>query len=233
MQPRLATRQWRLIGCRPTESDMGLMDKVKAQATQLAQKTQDTARDSKVKFDQAQAKRQGDVMLRNLGAAVYADRTGRGTAETAAEIDRLVTEISSHEAENEISLAQEPTAAPSGVASAEPSTWYPSSPPAPPAEFSAAPAPPAGFPPASEPSTGFPPASEPSTGFPPASEPSAGFPPAPEPASAPSTGFPPAPAPEPAPEPSAGIPPAPEPAPAPPAEAFPPAAPTGFPPEAG
>ncbi len=155
---------------------MGLMDKVKAQATQLAQKTQDTARDSKVKFDQAQAKRQGDVMLRNLGAAVYADRTGRGTAETAAEIDRLVTEISSHEAENEISLAQEPTAAPSGVASAEPSTWYPSSPPAPPAEFSAAPAPPAGFPPASEPSTGFPPASEPSTGFPPASEPSAGIP---------------------------------------------------------
>ena len=49
---------------------MGLMDKVKAQATVLAQKTQDTARD-------IQAKRRADVMLRNLGAAVYADRTGR------------------------------------------------------------------------------------------------------------------------------------------------------------
>ncbi len=88
---------------------MGLMDKVRAQATQIAQKTQETARDSKVKFDQAQAKRRADVMLRNLGAIVYADRTGRGTPESAAEIDRLVTEISSHEAEHEISLAREPT----------------------------------------------------------------------------------------------------------------------------
>src|SRR6266487_4738909 len=44
-----------------------------------------------------------------LGAVVYADRTGRGTPESAAEIDRLVTEISSHEAEHEISLAREPT----------------------------------------------------------------------------------------------------------------------------
>jgi len=88
---------------------MGLMDKVRAQATQIAQKTQETARDSKVKFDQAQAKRRADVMLRNLGAVVYADRTGRGTPESAAEIDRLVTEISSHEAEHEISLAREPT----------------------------------------------------------------------------------------------------------------------------
>jgi hypothetical protein len=173
---------------------MGLMDKVKAQATQLAQKTQDTARDSKVKFDQAQAKRQGDVMLRNLGAAVYADRTGRGTADTAAEIDRLVTEISSHEAENEISLAPEPTDHPvadsSGAASAEPSTWYPSSPPEPPAEFSSAPGPSAGFPPAPEPSAGFPPAPEPSAAYPPEPEPESeppaeGFPPA-----AP-TGFPP------------------------------------------
>ncbi len=87
---------------------MGLMDKVRAQATQIAQKTQETARDSKIKFDQAQAKRRGDIMLRNLGAVVYADRTGRGTGDSAAEIDRLVTEIASHEAEHEISLAREP-----------------------------------------------------------------------------------------------------------------------------
>ncbi len=118
---------------------MGLMDKVRAQATQLAQKTQETARDSKVKFDQAQAKRRGEVMLRNLGAMVYADRTGRGTPDTAAEIDRLVTEISSHEAEHEISLAREPTDHPQadvpGAASAEPAAeaTYGSAPEAPPA----------------------------------------------------------------------------------------------------
>src|SRR5260370_2308731 len=117
---------------------MGLMDKVRAQATQLAQKTQETARDSKVKFDQAQAKRRGEVMLRNLGAMVYADRTGRGTPDTAAEIDRLVTEISSHEAEHEISLAREPTDHPHadvpGAPSAEPpaQATYPAPPEPPP-----------------------------------------------------------------------------------------------------
>jgi hypothetical protein len=86
---------------------MGLMDKVKAQATVLAQKTQETARDSKIKFDQAQAKRRSDVMLRNLGAAVYAERTGRGTPGTQAEIDKLVADIKAHEAEHGINLAPE------------------------------------------------------------------------------------------------------------------------------
>ena len=88
---------------------MGLMDKVKAQATVLAQRTQETARDSKAKLDQAQAKRRGDIMLRNLGAAVYAERTGRGTPDTAAEIDKLVADISAHESENGLNLAGEPT----------------------------------------------------------------------------------------------------------------------------
>ena len=113
---------------------MGLMDKVRAQATQIAQKTQETARDSKVKFDQAQAKRRADVMLRNLGAIVYADRTGRGTSESAAEIDRLVTEISSHEAEHEISLAREPTdqAGPAPESSAAPESAAPEPAEAPP-----------------------------------------------------------------------------------------------------
>ena len=54
---------------------MGLMDRVKAQATELAQKTQGTA---KAKLDEAQAKRRADALLRSLGAAVYAERTGRG-----------------------------------------------------------------------------------------------------------------------------------------------------------
>ena len=57
---------------------MGLMDKVRAQGTQLAQRAQDTAREGKVKLDQAQAKRRADAMFRDLGATVYAERTGRG-----------------------------------------------------------------------------------------------------------------------------------------------------------
>jgi hypothetical protein len=80
---------------------MGLMDKVKAQATVLAQKTQDTARD-------IQAKRRADVMLRNLGAAVYADRTGRAGPNSQADIDKLIADLKAHEAENGgINLAPE------------------------------------------------------------------------------------------------------------------------------
>lgn len=86
---------------------MGLMDKVKAQATQLAQKTQETARDGKAKFDQAQAHRRADALLRNLGALVYAERTGRGGADSQAQIDKLVADISAHEAQNGINLAQQ------------------------------------------------------------------------------------------------------------------------------
>jgi hypothetical protein len=86
---------------------MGLMDRVKAQATQLAQKTQETARDSKAKFDQAQAHRRADGLLRNLGALVYAERTGRGGDDSQAQIDKLVAEISAHEAQNGINLTQQ------------------------------------------------------------------------------------------------------------------------------
>jgi hypothetical protein len=154
---------------------MGLMDKVKAQATQLAQKTQETARDSKAKFDQAQAKRGGDALLRSLGAVVYADRTGRGTADSAAEIDRLVTQISGHEAENGISLAPEaadqqsagqPGATSAGQPGADgsafpadpPTSAFPADPPVPASAFPR-------DPPASAPSEAFPPSAP--TDFPP------------------------------------------------------------------
>jgi hypothetical protein len=81
-----------------TEAVMGLMDKVRAQGTQLAQKAQDTAREGKVKLDQAQAKRRADAMFRDLGATVYAERTGRGTPDSKDKIDRLVDALSRQEA---------------------------------------------------------------------------------------------------------------------------------------
>jgi len=107
---------------------MGLMDKVKAQATQLAQKTQETARDGMARFDQAQAGRRADDLLRNLGAAVYAQQTGKGGPDTQAQIDKLVADISAHEAQNGINLGSNPAdqadqadqAGPGGVASGFP-----------------------------------------------------------------------------------------------------------------
>ena len=77
---------------------MGLMDKVRAQGTQIAQMAQDTAREGKVKLDQAQAKRRADAMFRDLGATVYAERTGRGTPDSQDKIDRLVDALSRQEA---------------------------------------------------------------------------------------------------------------------------------------
>lgn len=89
---------------------MGLMDRVKAQATQLAQQTKDAAEQGKAKLDQAQAGRRADAMLRQLGALVYADRTGRGTSDGQAKIDQLINDISAHERENGLNLTADPAA---------------------------------------------------------------------------------------------------------------------------
>jgi hypothetical protein len=81
---------------------MGLMDKVKAQASELAQQ-------GKAKYDEAQATRRANALLRNLGAVVYADRTGRGSGDTQAQIEKLVADLKAHEAASGINLAPEPT----------------------------------------------------------------------------------------------------------------------------
>lgn len=88
---------------------MGLMDKVKAQATVLAQKTQETAREGFARLDQATASKHADTMLRNLGALVYAEQTGRAAPDSADQVARLVSQLSAHEAENGINLAAQPS----------------------------------------------------------------------------------------------------------------------------
>ena len=96
---------------------MGLMDRVKAQATQLAQQAQEAAQEGKARIDQAQAGRRGDLMLRQLGALVFAERTGRGTADSQARIDKLISDISAHESQNGLNLADPPQA---GAGSGQP-----------------------------------------------------------------------------------------------------------------
>lgn len=85
---------------------MGLMDRVKEQAAQLAQMTQEAAQEGRIKLDQAQARRRADAMFRDLGATVYAERTGRGGPDSTAKIDRLVGALSRQEAEQ--GLGDEP-----------------------------------------------------------------------------------------------------------------------------
>jgi hypothetical protein len=88
---------------------MGLMDRVKEQAAQLAQKTQEAAQEGKVKLDQAQAKRRADAMFRELGAAVYAERTGRAGTDTADKIERLVKALQQQEAQDGLGATPPPS----------------------------------------------------------------------------------------------------------------------------
>ncbi len=79
---------------------MALMDKMKAQAAQLAQKAQEAGKAGQSKLEDVKASRRADGLLRELGAAVYAQRAGSATDQTAGEIDRLVAELKSYESEH-------------------------------------------------------------------------------------------------------------------------------------
>jgi hypothetical protein len=70
-------------------------------------------------LDQAQARRRADAMFRDLGAAVYAERTGRGGPDGAAKIDRLVKALSRQEAEQGLG---DSSSAPSGQDGGDPPT---------------------------------------------------------------------------------------------------------------
>jgi hypothetical protein len=82
-----------------TEDAMPLMDRFREQAAQLAQKTQEAALEGRAMLDQAQARRRADAMFRDLGAAVYAERTGRGGPDGAKKIERLIKALTRQEAE--------------------------------------------------------------------------------------------------------------------------------------
>jgi hypothetical protein len=121
---------------------MGLLDKVKAQATAATEMAKDAAAKGQAKMNDAQAKKSADSMLRDLGAAFYATKTGRSTPATDGEIAQLVTALQAHESEHgQITLAPESAAA---------------APTATPADGSAAPAPPPP-PRAADPSSPLPP----------------------------------------------------------------------------
>ncbi|GEM_PF-1304984 len=63
---------------------MGFMDKVKQGAGQALTKAQQGVSQGKAKLDEAQAKRRWDALLRNLGAAYYAQERQGGPAEAVS-----------------------------------------------------------------------------------------------------------------------------------------------------
>ncbi len=79
---------------------MGLLDKVKTQAASATAIAKDAAQKGQAKLDAIQAKRAADVLLRDLGAIVYGQRTGRAAATADADIERIVSSLKSHEEEH-------------------------------------------------------------------------------------------------------------------------------------
>jgi hypothetical protein len=113
---------------------MGLLDKVKAQATAATEMAKDAAAKGQAKMYDSSAKKSADGMLRDLGAAVYASETGRSTPTTSEDVDRLMAALKAHEAEHgPITLAPESAAAaPTAAPAPPPQAAAPGSPPPPP-----------------------------------------------------------------------------------------------------
>jgi hypothetical protein len=71
---------------------MALFDKVKSQAQDVAKRAQEAGKVGQAKLDEFQAKRQLDALYRDLGEAVYAERTGAPGASSEA-VDECVGAI--------------------------------------------------------------------------------------------------------------------------------------------
>ena len=82
---------------------MGLMDRVKQQASTLAQQ----ANQGMAKLDSLPAQRRADALLRSLGVAVLAERTGRANGDTEAQISQILADIAQHEQQYNVNLVQQ------------------------------------------------------------------------------------------------------------------------------
>jgi hypothetical protein len=114
---------------------MGLLDKVKAQATAATEMAKDAAQKGQTKLGEVQSKKTADNTLKDLGAAYYATRTGRATPTTEADIERLVATLQEHERDHgALTLAPETTAGtPTVSPDGPPMATSASAPPPPPA----------------------------------------------------------------------------------------------------
>jgi hypothetical protein len=79
---------------------MGLMDKVKSQATQLAEKAQQAGQAGQAKIAEVQAKRKVDALLLELGGITYTQRAGRADAGAEARAAEIVSQVKADEAEH-------------------------------------------------------------------------------------------------------------------------------------
>src|SRR5664280_2016391 len=77
---------------------MGFMDKVKAQATVLADKAQTGVQQGQTKLQEMQATKQADHLLRELGAYVFLSERGRTQPDSEAKVTGIMGELDALEA---------------------------------------------------------------------------------------------------------------------------------------
>src|SRR5271156_1043894 len=77
---------------------MGLMDKVKAQATVLADKAQTGVQQGQTKLQEMQTGKQVDHLLRELGAYVFLSERGRPQADGEAKVAGIMNQLDALEA---------------------------------------------------------------------------------------------------------------------------------------
>ena len=121
---------------------MGLMDKVKAQATQLADKAQEAGKTGQAKIEAVQARRRADALLEELGRITYRARTGTSSPADESRSSEIVDQLRQYEAEHGSLADADGTDGVTTVTSSAPTTTFVPSPgPATAPEATSAPAP--------------------------------------------------------------------------------------------
>ena len=90
---------------------MGFLDQLRQSADELAQRAAEAGRVGAARLEELAARRRVDSLLRDLGAVTYAEQSGRGTPESTAEMERLVTAIEAEERRAEAAAAAAEAAA--------------------------------------------------------------------------------------------------------------------------
>jgi len=78
---------------------MGLVDRMKQQATQIAGKAQEAGKVGQAKLEALQARRRADDLLRQLGLISFSAATGRGAPSDERRSNDLVEQLRQYEAE--------------------------------------------------------------------------------------------------------------------------------------
>jgi hypothetical protein len=76
---------------------VGFLESLRQSADELAQRAAEAGRVGAARLEELAARRRVDSLLRDLGAVTYAERTGRGTPESEAEVSRLVDAVQAEE----------------------------------------------------------------------------------------------------------------------------------------